>query len=110
MRDKSLGTILALPPPPSPITMLIFSGRENADESIDGSNIPTLSGGKGDSKNKRTKRITRVSVMWVEGCIVKFSSFCPSMSSVPRSYDLHCSSCSCLTCMKFIDLEQGDMR
>ena len=69
--------------------MLIFSGGENADESIDGSNISTLSGGEGGSK-KRTKRTRCVSVIRVEVRVVKFSSFRPSLLSVPKSYDHDC--------------------
>ena len=75
---------------PSPITMLIFNGRENADDSIDGLEYFNIVWGKGDSK-KCSKRTICVSVIRVEVCVVKFSSFRPTLSSVPRSYDLHCS-------------------
>ena len=80
---------LPLYPLPPPFTMLIFSGGENADESIDSSNISTLSWEKGGSK-KRTKRTRCISVMRVEVCVVKCSSFRPSLLSVPKSYDQDC--------------------
>ena len=79
------------PPPPPPITMLIFSGGENADESIDGSNISTLSGGGGGGGSKKcTKRTRCVSVIRVEVRVVKCSSIRPSLLSVPTSYDQDC--------------------
>ena len=87
-KTKVLGQFPLYPLPP--ITMLILSGHENTDESIDDLNISTLSGGKGGYKNCNKR--TYVSVTRVEVCVVKFSSFRPSLSSVPRSYDLHCSS------------------
>ena len=96
---KVLGQFPLYPLPPPPISMLIFRGGENADESIDGSNISRLSGGGGGGggSKKCTKRTRCVSVIRVEVCVLKFSGFRPSLLSVPKSYDQDCRSLKLMT-------------
>ena len=59
--------------------------KENAGESLNSSNISTLSGGEGEGSKNNSKRTICILVIRIEACVVKFSSFRPSWSSVPRS-------------------------
>ena len=88
-RTKVLGQFSLYPPPPPPITMLMFNTPEKRRLVYRWLEYFDIVWGEGGSK-KCSKRTRCVEVIRIEMCIVKCFSFCPSFTSFPRSYDLHC--------------------